>query len=338
MRRRHAEWLTELTETMAERTVAGEDATVWLDRIQPEHDNIRAALAWSVDNAPELALRTSSSLRLFWEVRGHFREGARWLDEALARSVDAAPELRMKALSVSGTVWFRLGNLSLARERFEAALALARARHDEVWVARLLCDVGTVAAARQDFDEASALLEESAALFRQLDLPARLAIVLANIGHIEAERGDYLRAIEVTEEALSLQWSYKPNAAIALYNLGSHNLQAGRLEPARDWLSQAVALTLELGFKEVMAYTLAAFVRLCLLENDAARAAYLAGIADRLLADAGILLQAHEQARFDEAKATAQEELGDAYTAAHDAAMAAPLEDALRQGAVLTEA
>ena len=87
-----------------------------------------------------------------------------------------------------------------------------------------------------------------------------------------------------------------------------------------------------------MAYTLAAFVRLCLLENDAARAAYLAGIADRLLADAGILLQAHEQARFDEAKATAQEELGDAYTAAHDAAMAAPLEDALRQGAVLTEA
>ncbi len=104
VRRRHAEWLTELAETMSERTVAGEDATVWLDRIQPEHDNIRAALAWSVENAPELALRTSSSLRLFWEVRGHFREGARWLDEALARSAGAAPELRLKALSVSGTI------------------------------------------------------------------------------------------------------------------------------------------------------------------------------------------------------------------------------------------
>src|SRR4029077_3770946 len=46
VRRRHAEWLTELAETMTERTsVAGEDATMWLDRIQSEHDNIRAALA-----------------------------------------------------------------------------------------------------------------------------------------------------------------------------------------------------------------------------------------------------------------------------------------------------
>ncbi|HEX3686016.1 MAG TPA: BTAD domain-containing putative transcriptional regulator, partial [Gaiellaceae bacterium] len=47
VRRRHAEWLTELAETMAERTTAGDDAAVWLDRIQPEHDNIRAALAWA---------------------------------------------------------------------------------------------------------------------------------------------------------------------------------------------------------------------------------------------------------------------------------------------------
>jgi tetratricopeptide (TPR) repeat protein len=244
----------------------------------------------------------------------------------------------MKALSVSGTIWFRLGDLALARKRFEAGLVLARAADDDLWVARLLCDIGTVAAAEADFDEASLLLEESAALFRELDVPARLATVLGNIGHIEAERGDYARAIEVTEEALSLQWTHKPNTAIALYNLGSHNLQAGRLEAARDWLGQTVALTLELGFKEVMAYALAAFARLCLLEDDPARAAYLAGIADRLLVDAGILLQPHEQTRFDEAKAKAAEELGDAYAATHDAAMAAPLEDALRQGAVLAEA
>jgi predicted ATPase len=336
VRRRHAEWLTELAETMSERTVSGDDATVWLDRIQPELDNIRAALAWAIENEPELALRMASSLRVFWEVRGHFSEGSRWLEEALARSQESAPELRMKALSVAGTIAFRLGELERSRERFEAALTLARAADDDFWVARLLCDVGTVAAARQEFEEAGALLDESAALFRELDVPARLATVLGNIGHIAAERGDYARAIEVTEEALSLQ-SHKPNTAIALYNLGSHNLRAGRLEAARDWLEQAVALTYELGFKEVMAYTLAAFVRLCLLEGDAARAAHLAGVADRLLADAGIQLQAHEQWRFDEDKAQAVEELGEAYATAHDAAMAEPLEDALRQGGVLAE-
>jgi tetratricopeptide (TPR) repeat protein len=142
----------------------------------------------------------------------------------------------------------------------------------------------------------------------------------------------------VTEEALSLEWSHKPNTAIALYNLGSHNLRAGNLEAAREWLERALALTLELGFKEVMAYTLSAFVQLSLLEGDAARAAHLAGIADRQLSDAGILLQAHEQARFEEAKATAGRELGDAYAVAHDAAMNAPLEEALRLGGVLAEA
>jgi hypothetical protein len=86
-----------------------------------------------------------------------------------------------------------------------------------------------------------------------------------------------------------------------------------------------------------MAYAVAASARLCLLEGDPARAAYLAGIADRQLADAGLLLQPSEQALFDEAKTALQEQLGDQFTAVHDDAMAAPLEESLRQGGVLAE-
>ena len=338
VRRRHAEWLTELAETMAERTtVAGEDATVWLDRIQPEHDNIRAALAWAVDEDPELALRLASSLRLFWEVRGHFGEGGRWLEEALPKAAGVAPLVRLRAMSAGGAIAFRCGDFQLARERFEGSLELARELDDELWVARALSDVGTVAAALEEWDDASALLEESAGLFRKLDVEPRLATVLGNLGHIAAQRGDYERAIEVTQEALSLESRHKPNATISLYNLGSHNLQAGHLDKSRDWLERAIAQTLELGFKEVMAYALAAYVRLCLLEGDAARAAHLAGIADRLLSEAGILLQPWEQEKFEEAKAQARAELGETYAAAHDAATAAPLEDALREGGVLAE-
>jgi tetratricopeptide (TPR) repeat protein len=181
------------------------------------------------------------------------------------------------------------------------------------------------------------MFEESAALFRKLDVPSRLGTVLSNLGHIAGQRGDYERAIEYTEEALTLESSHKQNAAISSYNLGSHNLHAGHLEQARDWLERTVALTFELGFKEVMAYALAAFARLCLVEGDPSRAAYLAGIADRQLADAGLLLQPSEQALFDEAKATLEQELGAEFTAIHDDAMAAPLEESLRQGGVLTE-
>jgi predicted ATPase/DNA-binding SARP family transcriptional activator/Tfp pilus assembly protein PilF len=337
VRRRHAVWLTELAETMAERTLAGEDMTVWLDRIQPEHDNIRAALAWALEHEPELTLRQASSLRLFWEVRGNFREGLHWIEEALPYARDMTPEIRFGALAASGAMATRLGDLDLAQERKEAALALAREVGNELWIARELSDLGTVEAMREKYDVATEMFEESAALFRKLDVPSRLGTVLSNLGHIAGQRGDYERAIEYTEEALSLESSHKQNAAISSYNLGSHNLHAGHLEQARDWLERTVALTFELGFKEVMAYALAAFARLCLLEGDAARAAYLAGIADRLLADAGLLLQPSEQALFDEAKAALEEQLGGEYTAIHDDAVAAPLEDALRQGAVLAE-
>jgi predicted ATPase/DNA-binding SARP family transcriptional activator len=339
LRRRHAEWLTELAETMAERTtVAGEDATVWLDRIQPEHDNIRAALAWSIEEEPELALRLASSLRLFWEVRGHFSEGGGWLEEALQRATDVPPLVRLRAVSASGAIAFRVGEHELARERFTAALELARELEDELWIARALSDVGTVAAVLEEYDEASVLLEESAALFRQLDVPARLATVLGNLGHIASMRGDYSHAIEVTEEALALESGHKANAAISLFNLGSHNLAAGNREQAREWLERAIAHCLELGFKEVMAYSVAAYARLCLLEDDADRAAYLAGIADRLLADAGLQLQPAEQTLFEEAKATAQEQLGEEYTRIYAAAMAEPLEEALQRGNVLVTA
>ena len=87
-----------------------------------------------------------------------------------------------------------------------------------------------------------------------------------------------------------------------------------------------------------MAYALASFVQICLLDGDALRAAHLAGIADRLQVDAGVLIQPVERALFEQAKATAEQELDDKYPAIHEAAMAAPLEEALLEGNVLAEA
>ena len=142
----------------------------------------------------------------------------------------------------------------------------------------------------------------------------------------------------MTEEALSLESRHKPNAAISTYNLGSHNLHAGNLEQAREWLERAVALTLDLGFKEVMAYALASYVQLCLLDGDAARAAHLAGVADRLAHGRRAPAPTRGAGAVRGGEGDGGGELGDAYAAAHDAAMAAPLEEALREGGVLAEA
>ncbi|HEY7398876.1 MAG TPA: BTAD domain-containing putative transcriptional regulator, partial [Gaiellaceae bacterium] len=284
--RRHAEWLVELAERAEADLLAGRDFVPWLDRIEAEHENVRAALGWSLEHgAAGLALRLVSALRYFWEVRGHFAEAERWLDVSLAAGAAEDPALRVKALAVSGTIAFRTGKPEQARAPYEEMLAISRELGDEEGIARGLSDLGTVAAALGDNDEATRLLEESAAGFRRLGAHKRLAVVLANLGHVAAERGDFERATAVTKEALALERAVgqRSNEAISLYNLGSHAFEAGDHAESRTWLRECVGLTLELGYKEVMAYALATVARILVAENEPARAATVAGVTDRLL-------------------------------------------------------
>jgi predicted ATPase/DNA-binding SARP family transcriptional activator len=338
-RQRHAEWLAELAEAAKAANLGGEDPVPWLDRLEAEHSNIRAALAWALTADVELALQLVTALRPFWEVRGHWAEGLRWADQALATDHAAPPELRATAVAFAAGAAMRVGELTRAHELYAQVLELARELGDVEGEARALSDLGTVAAVRGDVSNGRALLEESVERYRELDVPRGLAIALSNLGDTAAQERRFDEAIAVTTEALTIQRELadRGRQAISLYNLGYYCLQAGDVEPARDWLEQAVALTFELGYKEVMAYALASFVRICLLDGDAARGAHLAGIADRLLADAGLHLQPTERELFEEAKAATERALGEAYSATHAAAMAAPLEEALQQGSVLVE-
>jgi predicted ATPase/DNA-binding SARP family transcriptional activator len=336
VRRRHAEWLTELAEATKAANLAGDDPASWLDRLEAEHSNIRAALGWAIDADVELALKLVSALRPFWEVRGHWAEGLRWAEQALAADGVAAPEVRVAAVAFAAGAAFRVGDLARADALYGEVLALAREQGDTEGEARALSDLGSVASVRGDLPAARALLEESVERYRELDVPRGLAIALSNLGDAVGQERRFEEAVAITTEALSIQRELGDlgRQAISLNNLGSFCLQAGEVEPARAWLEQCVALTFDLGYKEVMAYALASFVQICLLDGDAARAAHLAGIADRLQEDAGVLIQPVERALFDEAKATAEQELGEEYAAIHDAAMAEPLAKGLLEGNV----
>jgi tetratricopeptide (TPR) repeat protein len=217
-------------------------------------------------------------------------------------------------------------------------LELWREVGDELGIARGLSDLGTVAAAVGDLDLAVEMLEQSAARFRDLDEPARLAIVLQNLGHVASERGDYDEAIRVTEEALALEQDagYQPNEAITRYNLGSFLFKAGRAEEAIAWLKECLALTVALDYKEVSAYALATVVQIRLVDGDPQGAAQLSGVADALLAVAGVSLQTHEQEAFEAAKSSARAALGDEpYEAEHGRGRSAPLQDALAEAEML---
>ena len=339
-RQRHARWLTDLAEAAKAANLAGEDPVPWLDRLEAEHPNISAALGWAVEADVELALQLVTALRPFWEVRGHWTEGLRWADQALAADTAAPSELRANALAFAAGAAMRVGDVLRADELYGEVLEVAREQCDVEGEARALSDLGTVAAVAGDLPRARSLLEESVTRYRELDVPRGLAIALSNLGDAAGQEHRFEEAIAVTTEALAIQQELadRGRQAISLYNLGYYCLQAGDVEPARGWLQRSVALTYELGYKEVMAYALASFVRICLQDGDAARAAHLAGIADRLQVDAGVLIQPAERALFETAKGEAEQELGDEYATIHAAASAAPLEEALRSGNVLEEA
>jgi predicted ATPase/DNA-binding SARP family transcriptional activator len=337
--RRHAEWLAELAEAARLANLGGEDPVPWLDRLEAEHANIRAALGWAVGEDVELALELVSALRPFWEVRGHFAEGLRWAAQALEADDVAPPELRTKAVAFAAGAAMRVGELDRAEALYTEVLELARELGDVEGEARALSDLGTVASVRGDLPSGRRFLEESVERYRELGVPRGLAIALSNLGDAAGQERRFDEAISVTTEALAIQRELgdRGRAAISLNNLGSFCLQAGDAEQAREWLEECVAVSFELGYKEVMAYALASFVQLCLLDGDAARAAYLAGVADQLQIDAGVLIQPVERALFEEAKTAAKEQLGDDYAAIHDGAMTEPLEEALRQGNVFPE-
>jgi tetratricopeptide (TPR) repeat protein len=292
MRRRHADWLTKLAENAETEVLAhAGDHPVWFNQFDPELDNLRAALTWSVQADPVTTLRLASSLRPFWEVRGYLNEGRRWLEQGLeAAGGDIPPALRAKSVGITGSFAFHAGDLDVARERFTETLRLFRELGDADGIARELSDLGTVAAAVGDLEQATDLLQQSAEQFREVGNQKRLAIVLANLGHVAGQLDDFEAAIAVTTEALSIQQGLgdKQHVAVSLVNLGIYRLQLGDLAESRRWYRQCLPLALELGYKEVIAYALVAVARICLLEGDPRRAAELAGVADALLDETGI--------------------------------------------------
>jgi hypothetical protein len=118
----------------------------WLDRLEREHDNFRAALAWSQSEAgdPDLGLQLAVALWQFWWLRSHSIEGQRWIDKSLEMaSPDTSPAVRAWALLGMGILGQGVyGNYASSRlsSQFEAALALFRAIGDDAGIALSHCE------------------------------------------------------------------------------------------------------------------------------------------------------------------------------------------------------
>jgi predicted ATPase/DNA-binding CsgD family transcriptional regulator/Tfp pilus assembly protein PilF len=199
----HAEWYVALAEK-AEIELRRPEQAVWLTRLNAEHDNLRAALAWAIAHDAEFGVRIADALWLYWYIQGHLAEGQRWLERSLATGTDVSPAIRAAALNNLGNLVYELGDLARAQSLYEQSLALRQEISDRSGVAVCLNNLGMLATARGDFARARELLESSLALHRTPGEEDFLPPTMNNLGDVAIAEGDAESAQRWNQRALAL--------------------------------------------------------------------------------------------------------------------------------------
>jgi len=201
VRERHAAWYRLLAAEANEGLDRG-DQERWLTRLETEHDNLRAALAWEMSIAgahPQLP----ATLGRFWRTRGYVSEGRRWLESAVAQTV-SDPVLHLVTLNRSGGLAIDQGDYTMAQARFETALDVAREVGDRGQEAELLNNLGVVALSIGELARAEKRFAEALALSTAIDDQQRRLDVLANLGALAHYRGDIPGALARYTESLRI--------------------------------------------------------------------------------------------------------------------------------------
>jgi predicted ATPase/DNA-binding SARP family transcriptional activator len=172
------------------------------DRLEPDHDNLRAALGWALRREPEQALRLAVHMGPMWMAGSHFQEGNRWLQAALA-AAPAPTELRAEALRAASGLKLRLGRGGEVSELGIERVAIFRALGDRAAVAHALDEVGVYEYMAGRYDRAERLYAESLALAEELDDRKVAAAALHSVGVLAQCRGDFAGACEALLDSLT---------------------------------------------------------------------------------------------------------------------------------------
>ncbi len=263
IRRRHTAYYLALAE-QAEAQLWGPQQARWLDRLEREHDNLRAALGWATAHDPAAALRSAAAIWGFWVVRGYWSEGREQLAAALAAAASLDPATvgrdRARALYAAGFLALEQGDLPAAPDLLEQSLTLARECGDPLTVARALGSLGNAVSGygRGDLAAARDFYEQSLTQFRALEDRRNVAMGLIALGNLARTEGDYTAARALLEDALTQFRELGDTRLVAgvLGDLGWLAGHQGDYPVARTLLEQSLALHRELGDKGFIAYAI----------------------------------------------------------------------------------
>jgi tetratricopeptide (TPR) repeat protein len=257
--RYHLNWCLQLAERSASE-MRGPNQHQWLDLLDTEHDNLRAALSWSQqrEDAGAEELRLATALWRFWEIRGYLTEGRRWLEHALSVTDDVPADLRARGLNAAGNLARDQGDLVQAEKMHEASLRMRREQGDEYGIAVSLTNLANLMLDQGRYAPAEAHYTEALQHFQDQGQRWDIANVQNNLGIVLGYRGEYERATSLLEQALALREELAETASRArtLDALGVVMQRQGELTRARRLHEESLALRLELGEKRGIAIAL----------------------------------------------------------------------------------
>jgi predicted ATPase/DNA-binding SARP family transcriptional activator len=318
---RHLDFFVMLAEE-AEPQLFEPDQVSWLNKLEADHENLRAAVVYSLERkAASPAMRLVGALSWFWYTRGHYYEAmelsSQILSSPLAQERTAA---RAKALSIAGIVQWLLSRESDVRPLLEEALEIATEIEDRSNMAWTRIFLGTVISTLGDHQEGLSLMEAGLDEYQELDSAGKYGVgfALCFLGDGVFYQGDYQRARDLYEDSIEMLREIREQnfLAYALRRLGHAARYLGDFELAANKSEESLALNLKLEHKQGIAAVISGFACILLARGDALVAVQLFAAVERQLEKIGVWLMPSDTIEFERNVALAHEELGKAAFAA----------------------
>ncbi len=327
-RMRHRDYFLSLAEE-AKTNLRGPEQGRWLDTLESEHGNLRAALEWCLDNddkkeegegaqrngvsSAQAGLRLAGALYLFWSTRGYFSEGRERAAAALSRSgAQGRTRARADALHGAGTLaWMQCDHAS-AQALFEESLALKRELGDKQGMAASLNNLGGMAKQQGDNASARTLFEESLALRREGGDKGGIAVSLGNLGLVASDQGDLASGRALYEESLAIAREVGDKRLMGVVLVNRARLACQEKDYAASWscLAEGLSLCRALGERRMTFFALEGCAALARAQERPQRAVQLYGASDGLRTAIGVPLPPDRREEVDQDLAALRATLG----------------------------
>jgi predicted ATPase/DNA-binding CsgD family transcriptional regulator len=331
VRDRHLSWMLDLAQPIE----SGGDYQIRVaDRIEPELDNLRAALGWCLKKPdPERGLQLSGAVRVVWHLRGSMVEGRSYLDQLLTLpDAHRYPSAKAGALQAAAVMTLFQGDPEAAQALLTESEAICREHGDAAALAHVVYWLGVVAQGRGEYAASVARLEECLELSGRAGLTSLMPWVLYHLSEAWRVLGQSDRAARYHHECLRLADSHglaRPRA-YALLGLGHEVWLAGKDERAVALHREGLRWSVHVSDQRAIAIALEGLAWIASRGGRAEAAAWLLGARDRLSTACAYALPGRFQAFHDRAVAAACARLGDAgFRAAWAAGQSASLDDAI---------